>query len=1091
LSEKVPCSIVLAEKISCSGTKYNSIKFVKHIGKFLFKSLGRFNLRVKIVNGEITCCTVLLLLNFIRSYALNITKQLKSMKKLLLFAILGLLSGTLLAQSRTVTGRVISDEDPEGVPGVNVLVKGTSLGTATDFEGNYQIQVTDNDDVLVFSFIGFLSKEERVGNRSTINVTLQPDTKTLGEVVVVGYGEQDRRTLTSAISSIRGADVENLPITSPDQLLQGRAPGVVVNTESGEPGGGMNIRIRGTTSITGSSDPLYVIDGVPIISSNLAATTFGQPVNPLADLNPADIESMEILKDASATAIYGARAANGVVLITTKRGAAGRPTVNISAYGGVSQPWRSPNELRVDGPTFERLQNESRANNWIDRYGAIDAVNEQGQAFSAPFPNPDQAIDTNWFDEIFQTGSIRNIDASVAGGDEKIKYFVSANNFYQEGLVRPSDFERSSARMNLDFMVTPTLKIGTSSTYSVNTRNRALNGNAIEGALSTAFFYPSNYPIYNEDGTYYRPFWENPVAVANETDYLMKTTRMIASIYADWEIANGLVFRSTWSLDNNLVEEDRYFNTFLAAGAALNGSAQSFVTRSNNWINENVLTYQTRVGSSNFNVLLGNTLQENQFLRTQAFGQGFPSNSFQRIESAAVKNASSMGSSWGIASFFSRVNYGYQDKYLLTVNMRADASSRFGADNRWGYFPSVAGAWRVIEEDFLKGQNTISDLKLRASYGITGNQGGIGDFQALGLWGGMRGGLNLGGVGQPSGPASYVDAPGISPNQMANPDLKWETTAQLNIGFDVSLLQDRLSMSFDYYNKQTKDLLLNVPVPKTLGFSVLTQNFGEMENKGFELGINGVVIDRPDFTWNANFNISRNNNLVKRLAFPFTTFTRDYIRVEEGYPLNSFWVHVQEGVDPQTGDVIWDTMGDDEFNPSVHRQIFGNAIPRYVGGFTNTMNYKNFDFMVFFQFSEGNNTLNYGRYFFEHGGERTTGYSAQQLDRWQQPGDITDVPRMASKNYSADLRPSRHVEDGSFLRLKNISLGYTLPNAWSSRVGMSRARVYTAAQNLLTFTNYTGLDPEVSTSPSNLVAGVDIAVMPQPRTYTVGVNLTF
>jgi TonB-dependent starch-binding outer membrane protein SusC len=994
-------------------------------------------------------------------------------------------------QTRTVTGRVVSTEDPDGIPGVNVLIKGTSQGTATDIDGRFSIAVTSANDVLVFSFVGYNNKEIAVGNQSDINVNLEANTENLSEVVVVGYGEQDRKTLTSSISSISGRSVENIPIISPDQLIQGRAAGVVVNSESGEPGGGMNIRIRGTTSITGNSDPLYVIDGVPIISNNLAAVTFGQPVNPLADLNPGDIESMEILKDASATAIYGARAANGVVLITTKRGQQGKPTVNISAYAGISEPWRDPNTLRVDGPTFERLQNEAAANNWMDRFGSLNALDPNGNTFAPRFANPDQALDTNWLDEIFQTGTIRNIDASVAGGDNKIKYFLSGNNFSQEGLVRPARFDRSSARLNLDFMVTPTLKIGTSTTYSVNTRDRALNGNAIEGALSTAFFYPSNYPIFNQDGTYYRPFWENPVAVANETDYLMKTTRLISSIYADWEIANGLVFRSTWSIDNNLVEEDRYFNTFLAAGEAIKGAAEAFVTTSNNWINENVLTYQTKTGNHSFNLLIGNTLQENIFSRTQAFGQGFPSNSFKLISSAAVKNASSTASSWGIASFFGRVNYGLSDKYLITANMRADASSRFGADNRWGFFPSIAGAWRVVEEGFMDNVTAVSDLKLRASYGITGNQGGIGDFQALGLWGGMRGGLNLGGIGQPTGAASYVDAPGIAPNQLANPNLKWETTAQFNIGVDLGLWSDRLTLTFDYYDKQTRDLLLNVPVPKTLGYSILTQNFGEMENKGFELGINGTIVENSNFRWTSNFNISRNNNKITRLAFPFTTFTRDYVRIEEGYPIGSFFVHVQKGVDSETGNVIWDTMGDETFNPNIHRQIYGSPIPRYVGGWTNTMNFKNFDFMFFFQFSEGNNVLNYGRFFFEHGGERTTGYSSQQLDRWQQPGDITDVPRMASVNYSADLRPSRHVEDGSFLRLKNTSLGYTIPTGVSSRVGLTRARIYAAAQNLLTFTNYTGLDPEVSTSPSNLVSGVDIAVMPQPRTYTLGVNLTF
>jgi TonB-dependent starch-binding outer membrane protein SusC len=1012
-------------------------------------------------------------------------------KKLLMVLIMVFYSAIIHAQTQTITGRVISADEPEGIPGVNVLVKGTNVGTATDLNGNYSIRVNSPNDVLVFSFVGYLKQEIKAENRSVINVSLLSDTKNLSEIVIVGYGEQDRKTLTSSISSISGRTAENLPIISPDQLIQGRAAGVVASSDSGEPGGGMNIRVRGTTSITGSSDPLYVIDGVPIISNNIAASTFGQPTNPLADLNPGDIESMEILKDASATAIYGARAANGVILITTKRGKKGKPTVNVSAYGGISKAWKDPNDLRVDGSTFEKLQNESAQNNWIDRYGSLTAKAPNGSGYVPRFANPDNAIDTNWLNEIFQTGALNNLDVSVAGGDEKIKYFVSGNNFSQDGLIRPSTFDRNSGRLNLDFMVTPRLKLGTSSTYSVSTRNRSLNGNAIEGGLSTAFFYPSNYPIYNADGTYYRPFWENPVAVSNETDYTMKTTRLIGSVYADWEITDGLLFKSTWSIDNNLVEENRYFNTFLAAGSALKGSAEDFVTTSNNWINENVLTYQFKTGNNSFNLLLGNTLQENSFNRVQAYGQGFPSNSFKKIASAAVKNASSTSSAWGIASFFTRVNYGYKGKYLFTANMRADASSRFGADNRWGYFPSIAGAWRVVDEEFMKNISTISDLKVRTSYGITGNQGGIGDFQALGLWGGMRGGLNLGGIGQPAGAASYVDAPGITPNQLANPNLKWETTAQLNIGFDLGLWSDRLTFTFDYYNKQTKDLLLNVPVPKTLGYSILTQNFGEMENKGFELGINGSILEKKDFTWTSSFNISRNNNLVKKLAFPFTTFTRDYVRIEEGYPMNSFYVHVQKGVDPQTGNIIWDTMGDDKFNPNKHRQIFGSAIPRYVGGLTNNVNYKNLDFMVFFQFSEGNEILNYGRFFFEHGGERTTGYSAQQLDRWQKPGDVTNIPRMASINYSSDLRPSRHVEDGSYIRLKNISLGYTLPSSLSSKVGASRTRIYFAAQNLLTFTKYTGLDPEVSTSPSNLVSGVDIAVMPQPRTLTAGINLTF
>lgn len=999
-------------------------------------------------------------------------------KTLQLFFFALILPGFLFAQERVVRGKVVTDAEDFPLPGVNIQVKGTTIGTFTGGDGTYEIRVPSNEAVLVFSMIGYLQQEVTVGARTQIDIKLAEDIQTLGEVVVVGYGQQERKTLTSSISSVSAKDVENIPITSPDQLMQGRAAGVTVGSQSGEPGGGMFVRVRGTTSINGSSDPLYVIDGVPLQANNLAGSTFGQPVNPLADINPADIASIEILKDASATAIYGARAANGVVLITTKRGSEGRATVTVNSFVGTSKAWRDPNSIRVDGPTFEMLQNEAARNNGRPE----------------PYPNPSQAIDTNWFDYLFQEASSYNLDVSVSGGDERVKYFVSGNQNYQEGILKPANFERTTGRMNLEFLASDKLKVGINATYGVNTRNRALNGNAINGALSTAYFYPSNFPVYNADGSYYRPFWENPVAVAVETDYLMRTTRFIGSAFAEYEITNGLIFRSTWSMDNSFVEEDQYSNTRLATGEANNGSASSTITRDNNWINENVLTYQTRFGTDHdLNVLFGNTLQENRFNRTNASGTQFANDLFKNIASAAVKNSSSVGSSWGISSYFTRINYGFQGKYLLTLNMRADASSRFGADNRWGYFPSVAAAWRISDEAFMQDLSVISDMKFRVSYGVTGNQAGIGDFQSRGLWGGQRGGLNLGGQGQPGGPAAYVDDAGITANQLANPDLKWETTNQINLGLDLGLFDDKLNITFDVYNKQTKDLLLAVPVPRTTGYSSLVQNFGEIENKGFELGINGTIIQKSDFNWNASFNISQNKNLVKKIASPFTTFTRDYIRVEEGAPLYSFWVHVQNGVDPETGNIIWESGDDATFNPNVHRYLFGDANPRFVGGLTNTLNYKNFDMMVFFQFSEGNEVLNYGRFFFEHGGTRTTGYTTQQLDRWQQPGDITDVPRMTSANYAANLRPSRHVEDGSYLRLKNLMVGYAIPTDLTSRlgIGMSRARVYFQAQNLLTWTNYTGLDPEVSTSPGNLVAGVDIAVMPQPRTFTGGITLTF
>lgn len=1005
------------------------------------------------------------------------------------------LTNMSFAQTRRITGLIVGSTDAQPIPGVSIKLEGKTGGASSDAEGKFSIEAVDGD-VMVCSFIGYTPKNVTVSSeRSHYEIVLEPNQQALDEVVVVGYGEQSRRTITSAIARVGGDAIKDLPMPSPDQMLQGRAPGVQVTAASGEPGGGITVRVRGSTSINASSEPLYVIDGVPIVSQNLARTTFGQAVNPLADINPADIESMEILKDASATAIYGARAANGVVLITTKRGKSGKPVVAISSYAGTSKAWKDPNELRVDGPGFEMLQNEASRNNWIDRYGSVGALDPTGNAFSAPYANPEGAINTNWIDPIMQAGGMYNVDASISGGTDKIRYLVSANTFDQEGIMKPVSFDRKSFRTNLDFHVSDKLKFSTSLFYSNNRRNRIQNGNNINSALANAFFYPSNIPAYNEDGTYNRPVWESPLAIVNETDYLMNTDRFIGNLFADWTIIDGLVFRTTWSIDNNYITEDNYSNTRMVAGAGVGGDATSSVVRDFNWINENILTYKFDLDQDNhFDILAGTTFQKNNNSFTSATGQGFPSDSFRKISSAAIRNSSGDESEWAIASVFGRLNYDYAQKYMLSANVRYDGSSRFGSNNQWGLFPSASLGWAMSEENFMKNIKAISQWKWRVSYGVTGNQSGIGNYASLGLWGGQRGGYRGGGGATPGegGAASYASYPGFNPVQMANPDLKWETTAQLNIGADITLFNERLNVTFDYYNKQTKDLLLEVPVPRSIGYSVLLQNYGEMENKGFEVGINTTAISKADFSWDIGLNFSQNRNMIKTLASPYNQFSRDYIRLEEGFPLYSFYVHEQLGVDPQTGNIIWRTGEDGVFNVNRDRFISDkNAWPDFQGGLTNTLKYKSFDLMAFLQFSYGNYVFNYNRYFFEHGGERTTGYSAQQLDRWQQPGDQTDIPRLANINYNINYRPSRHVEDASYLRLKNLTVGYTLPRSITDRFGISQLRFYVSGQNVLTFTNYSGLDPEVSVSPSETVQGIDQGVMPQPRLWMGGFNLTF
>ncbi|MGA0558460.1 SusC/RagA family TonB-linked outer membrane protein [Larkinella sp. VNQ87] len=1015
--------------------------------------------------------------------------------KLLWFLFLFCQAWLVYAQDKSISGTVLAKEDNSPLPGVSIVIEGSLKGTQTDADGKFTLQVPSGA-TLVASFVGYQKMRVPVTAQTVYTITLETEAKTLQELVVVGYGAQNRRTVTGAISTVSADQIKNLPSPSPDQVLQGRSPGVQVSAGSGEPGTSVMVRVRGATSINASSEPLYVIDGVPIVSQNLARTTFGSPTNPLSDINPSDIESMEILKDASATAIYGARAANGVILITTKRGKSGKPNVSVSFYGGTSSAWRDPNKLRVDGPTFEKLQNEAAANNWSDTYGSVTALNPAGVAFKAPYANPDAAINTNWLEPILQNGGLYNIDASISGGNDKVKYLVSANNFRQEGLIKPTLFNRKSFRANIDFAASDVLRFGTSILYTNSKRNRVQNGNNTSSALANAFFYPSNIPIYNADGTYNRPVWESPVALANETDYLMNTDRVIGNFFADWTIANGLIFRTNWSIDNNYINENQYSNTNLVAGAGdIGGTATSSVVHDFNWINENVLTYQFRLADKhNFNLLGGTTIQKNTNNFSSATGSGFPSNSFRTIAAAAVKNSNADQTAWAIASFFGRVNYDYNKKYLFTGNFRYDGSSRFGANNRWGFFPSASVGWVMSDENFMKGFKAISELKWRMSYGITGNQGGIGNFASLGLWGGQRGGLRGGGGPTPGsgGSAAYVNYPGFNPIQLANPDLKWETTAQFDIGFDLALLSNKLRFTFDYYNKQTKDMLLEVPTPRSTGYSVLLQNYGAMENKGFELGVTASPNVGNKLTWDISFNISHNKNLVKKLAAPISAFTRDYIRIEEGYPLFSFYVHEQKGVDPQTGNIIWRGGEDGKFNINRDRFIIGkSAWPDFQGGLNNTLKYGNFDLTAFFQYSYGNYVFNYNRYFFEHGGERTTGYSAQQLDRWQKPGDITDIPRMARVNYDINFRPSRHVEDASYLRLKNLTLGYNIPKTIASKIGAGNVRVYASGQNVLTFTKYTGLDPEVSVSPSETVQGVDQGVMPQPRVWMGGINLTF
>ena len=992
------------------------------------------------------------------------------------FALLVLGQSPLRAQtgSRQITGIVSEAQTSTGLPGVNVVIKGTALGTATDANGSFALQLPAGNVTLVFSAIGYTAQEVNVGQQNNLVVKLQNDVQQLSEIVVVGYGEQTRKTLTGSVASVGSDAIRDIPVASADQLLQGKATGVQITANSGVPGGGIFIRVRGTNSVNANNDPLYVVDGVFINNTNLITNGMGNqvPSNPLADLNPADIESIQILKDANATAIYGSRGANGVVLITTKRGKLNsKSRISFGTYQGWSQATKVYEV--ASGPEIAELENE--------RF-----LNDGGNPANAPFPNPADEPTYDRITDLFRTARTSSYDLSLAGGDANTTYYLGLSYFDQESIVRPSKFRRYSGRLNLDHTFSSAVKAGTSTTLASTFRNVSSNDNNPAGVINSALFPRTNLPVLNADGTYakYGNF-DNHLALIRENQNKADGLRVISNIYAEFTLLPDLKLRSSWSVDFNDMYENNYRNTQLLAGQP-RGTAASVLSRDITLLNEQVLSYQRRFGGvHDLNALVGNTLQRNTFLRTTLNGQQFPSNDFQTIASSATQTGTSTRSEARLASFFGKVNYTLLDRYSLEGSFRADASSRFGVNNRWGYFPSAGAAWRVSQEPFFEPlRAVVNELKLRGSVGLTGNQSGINDFASLGLW---EAGNN------------YLDLPGTVPSQLANPDLSWESTRQWNVGLDAAFFNNRLAVELNYYNKYTYDLLLNVPVPRKLGYSSIVENFGAVSNRGFELVIHATHFQRDDFTWTTDLNLSRNVNNIERLAAPITTGSRDIFRLQEGAPLYSFWLYRQLAVNAETGDAEYEDLNGDGRITVDDRQLVGNAWPDYQGGLTNTLRYKNFDLSAFLYFERGAKIMNMNRYFLVHGGtQRNIGYFREQLERWQQPGDQTDIPRLttnpSSNNYGGVVQSlsSRYLEDGSFLRLRTLTLGYNLSQDLIRRAKLASLRLYVSATNLFTATPYSGLDPEVN-SQSNVAntKNFDWATVPQPRTWQVGLNASF
>jgi TonB-dependent starch-binding outer membrane protein SusC len=1060
------------------------------------------------------------------------------------------------AQERTVSGRVTSSDDGAALPGVNVVLKGTTQGVVTDADGNFRVNVPEGGGVLVFTFIGLKSSEVDIGNRSVIDMQMDTDITQLSEVVVVAYGTQEKRALTGSVVSVGQEQIKNQPLRGIDQALQGLAAGVQVTQNSGTPGSGIAVRVRGSSSILAGNEPLYVVDGIPINNGNYSNIGVGnQQTNALNDLSPTDIESMEVLKDAAAAALYGSRAANGVVLITTKRGKSKKPSLNVNFYSGFQETWKdfepltgaefvelladnlvarygvgsgttaSPEGVaNGDGTVNTPTLLGSGAQRWRSKYdlaswfwasnstfalnGGIAEVSRNGNALEVNdatfYLDPSTAPSTNWFDQVTRKAQIYSGDVSLSGGADKVRYFSSVSYFKQDGIIAGSGFERVNGRLNLDVDVTEKLKVSAQTGFSRSLNNRTNNDNNIFGVLSTAVLNAPDFPVRNAAGNYVRDprnSIDNPVAQALEPTNIAASNRLLGSLKGNYMITKDLTFASSLSIDYLYFREDRFVPTTTAQGAGSNGLGNANTVQDVNWLNENVLSYsKTFSDEHSISALVGASFQESTQNTILASASGFPGNSVRVLSAGAVKtDASSNATSWALTSYFGRLNYDFRSKYFVSGSFRADASSRFSEDNRVGYFPSASAAWLVSEEGFAKGINAINLLKLRVSYGLTGNQD-FGNFSYLSLT---------------SPGNNYLQVGGLAPTQIANENLKWETTSQLNAGLDLAVF-DKISFTFDYYIKKTSDLLLSRPIPSSSGFTTFTQNIGDMENKGIELGISATPVSTSNgLTWKTDFNIAFNKNKVVKLAADVPPSAQGFGSwLAEGEPLGAFRgfkvvkifqtqeeintanAGAPDGVYTSTltrpGDIHFEDLDGDGDLTSSDQDIIGSAQPDFFGGWTNTLGFKGIDLTIFAQYVYGNEIYNNSASFHD-GMNGIFGQSKNTLNRWTPANTNTDVPRGVHADPNNNRRVSdRWIEDGSFVRLKSVVLGYSLPKSLIDKARLSNVRIYASAQNLITITNYSGLDPEVNTfSGSNTALGTDFLTFPQARTITFGVNLGF
>ncbi|MFO7670573.1 MAG: TonB-dependent receptor [Bacteroidales bacterium] len=987
------------------------------------------------------------------------------MKRLsILFALLMFVSFGLQAQGTEITGSVVSAADGSALPGVTVIVKGTTVGAVTDFEGKYSIGVPDGKGTLLFSFVGMQTQEVAIGNSTIINVSMEVDAVNMDEVVVVGYGRATREASTGSVSVVKSDQLQDVPELSFDKMLTGKVAGVQVTATSGQPGAASQVRIRGTSSLNAGNEPLYVVDGIPVMEGN--QTYFTNTGNALTMINPNDIESITILKDAAAASIYGSRAANGVILITTKSGKSGKSNINFRASYGVSS---LANDNHFDIMTPEQNVEYNRA-------AAVNAGADPDDP-SSPFYYPMSLLEqpmNNWLKASTRLGNLQNYELSVSGGTEKTSHYTSGSYSNSEGVFHGIDFKKYQLRSNIDHSISDRLKMGVKlNAFHSESNDVAMQAMYYVNPLFAGMFLQPWTPIYNEDGTYNMdiPEWgnTNPRATQEYDDQYELQNRLQGTVYVEWEPVTGLKFKTNNAVEYTDGEGRRYWSA--EADAQGNATLQVSNSKYAQITSSNTVSYGKYFNDHNFNILGGFEAIDNSYNSYYIYSVDVdPAIPYPNTGTAETDDGDYEETRYTMASFFGILDYNYASKYYFRASVRTDGSSRFGINNRWGTFYSFGASWNLHNEAFLENMNAIDALKLRLSYGVNGNDR-IGDYEHWGIY----------------GPVSYNARTGMAPSQPANPDLTWETSTSYNIGIDFGFLQ-RISGTLEFYNRITSDMLLDIPLSRTTGFTSLRQNVGEMKNMGVEALIDVTIVDGPLF-WSVGFNMAANRSEILNLGDQEEIIDSRIIH-RVGESLYNYYLYNYAGVNPLNGEALWYNADNELTNlySEANKIIAGSPEPRFLGGFNTQLSWMGFDLNINFEYKLGNQVLvEELHYAASDGFWWGVNQSNIVMDYWKEPGDITKTPKPIANNTtnSNGYYNPRWMYDGDYLRVKNITLAYTLPSRLTQNMKISQLRIYGSAVNAYTFHSVDFWDPERG------VEGGGFGIYPMTKSFVIGLDLTF